>query len=45
MSDIFLKVGAHRIDELDAKVKRKEWWMNGTEAVELGFADGFTEAK
>jgi len=32
-------------DELDAKVKRKEWWMNGTEAVELGFADGFTEAK
>ena len=27
--------------ELDEKIKRKEYWMNGAEVVELGFADGF----
>jgi len=27
--------------EIDEKVKRKEFWMNGREAVEFGFADGF----
>jgi len=27
--------------EIDARVAKKEWWMSGKEAVELGFADGF----
>lgn len=27
--------------EIDARVAKKEWWMSGTEAVKLGFADGF----
>ena len=28
-------------EEIDRKVSKKEWWMSGTEAVALGFADGF----
>ena len=28
-------------EELDAKVKYKDWWMSGAQAVEYGFADGF----
>jgi len=28
-------------DELDDKVKRKEFWLNPTQAIELGFVDGF----
>lgn len=28
-------------EEIDKKVRYKEFWMNGKEAVELGFADGF----
>ena len=27
--------------ELDEKIKRKEYWINGAETVELGFADDF----
>lgn len=28
-------------EELDAKTKKREWWISGKEAVEFGFADGF----
>lgn len=28
-------------DELDAKIKKKEFWMSGKEAVDYGYADGF----
>lgn len=28
-------------EEIDGKVKKREFWMTGSEAVNLGFADGF----
>ena len=28
-------------DQLDEKVRKREFWLNGQEAVEMGFADGF----
>lgn len=32
-------------DDIDAKIRKKEYWMNGTDAVKAGFADGFIGAK
>jgi len=28
-------------DDIDEKVKRKEFWIDGKEAIEIGFADGY----
>ena len=30
-------------EEIDEKVRKKEWWMTGIEAVKFGFADKFLE--
>jgi ATP-dependent protease ClpP protease subunit len=30
-------------EEIDDKVENKEWWMNGREALEAGFVDGFLD--
>lgn len=27
-------------EEIDERIRKREWWMTGAEAVELGFADG-----
>jgi ATP-dependent protease ClpP protease subunit len=27
-------------EEIDDRIRKKEWWMTGAEAVKLGFADG-----
>ena len=28
-------------DDLDKRIRKKDWWLNGTEMVELGLADGY----
>ena len=28
-------------EELDEKIRKREWWMTGTECIKHGFADGF----
>ena len=30
-------------EEIDAKIHKSEWWMNGNEAHEAGFVDGFLD--
>ena len=30
-------------EDLDAKIRKQEFWMNGEQAIEYGFADGFLE--
>lgn len=30
-------------EEIDAKIAKREWWMSGREALEMGFVDGFLD--
>ena len=44
LNDYLATRGKLTKQEIDAKIARKEFWMSGKEAVELGFADEFIKS-
>jgi ATP-dependent protease ClpP protease subunit len=44
LSELMIERTKLSLEEMEEKIRKRNWWVNGREMVELGFADGFIYA-